>query len=136
MAEENPKLSIDQFRSWLEGVEDMQEEGWVPDERQWRKIRQKIDLVIESTPPTAHSVVYPPQRMPQQSVSSIPVEMEQELEMAPPPGPSALDGMKRPASPAPTIKMDDGAPIARDLKTPAPAKNIDTSNGNYKSSFE
>lgn len=38
-------ISMDQFRSWLEGVEDMQPADWTPDQEQWRRIREKIDLV-------------------------------------------------------------------------------------------
>lgn len=40
-------ISISEFKQWLSGVEDMQENGWVPDAAQWAKIRSKIDLIVE-----------------------------------------------------------------------------------------
>lgn len=38
-------IDIDTFKSWLQGVEDMQPDDWCPSIEQWRKIRQKIDLL-------------------------------------------------------------------------------------------
>lgn len=43
----NNEISLADFRSWLQGVEDMQEEGWTPTAVQWNKIRQKIDQIVE-----------------------------------------------------------------------------------------
>ena len=34
---------------WLSGVEEMQEEGWVPNSQQWQRIRKKIDEIGETT---------------------------------------------------------------------------------------
>jgi hypothetical protein len=41
------QITINEFRMWLEGVEEMQAVGWVPDERQWRRIREKINEIID-----------------------------------------------------------------------------------------
>lgn len=38
-------ISIEQFQSWLAGVEDMQDDGWVPSASQWQKIRSKINEI-------------------------------------------------------------------------------------------
>ncbi len=56
--EPNQKKSISliEFKMWLEGVEEMQENGWTPDARQWLRIRSKIDA-IENEP------VRPPARL-------------------------------------------------------------------------
>lgn len=40
-------ISISEFKQWLAGVEDMQEDGWVPDAVQWAKIRAKVELLAE-----------------------------------------------------------------------------------------
>ena len=39
-------ITLDQFRSWLQGVEDMQSDDWAPNADQWKVIREKIDLVV------------------------------------------------------------------------------------------
>lgn len=41
------QLTITEFKYWLEGVEEMQSEGWTPDQRQWKRIREKIDAIVE-----------------------------------------------------------------------------------------
>jgi hypothetical protein len=38
-------ITVKEFRMWLEGVEEMQAEGWVPDARQWQRIRDKINTI-------------------------------------------------------------------------------------------
>lgn len=39
------RISLKEFRAWLDGVEDLQPEEWAPTKDQWEKIRQKIDLI-------------------------------------------------------------------------------------------
>lgn len=41
------KLSLNEFRAWLCGVEEMQDDSWTPSSSQWRTIRAKIEEVIE-----------------------------------------------------------------------------------------
>lgn len=43
----NSHLSVNEFKSWMSGVEDMQEAGWVPNKTQWERIRSKIALLSE-----------------------------------------------------------------------------------------
>lgn len=40
-------ITIAEFKQWLAGVEDMQDDGWVPDAVQWAKIRAKVELLTE-----------------------------------------------------------------------------------------
>lgn len=47
------KLSLNEFRAWLSGVEEMQADDWTPDSGQWRIIRSKIEEVIDAPPPRA-----------------------------------------------------------------------------------
>lgn len=44
------KLSVSDFKNWLEGVLDFQEEGWTPNLDQWNKILEKVEE-LDDTPP-------------------------------------------------------------------------------------
>ena len=47
--EKDPSLiTVKEFKMWLQGVEEMQPDGWSPDQRQWAKIRAKIDIITEA----------------------------------------------------------------------------------------
>jgi hypothetical protein len=115
--------SLVEFRAWLEGVEEMQGADWVPTQEQWTRIREKIDS-IEDAPP-APAPVTEPDPVPHVPLSPYP--------SAPGiPGPSAFETVTRPA---PAMNLSPDAPIAagqQQVKTP----DIDTSKGDYKSSFE
>lgn len=39
------KKTYNEFLSWLEGVESMQEENWVPNGDQWNKIREMLNHI-------------------------------------------------------------------------------------------
>lgn len=41
------KITVKEFKMWLQGVEEMQDEAWTPDTRQWNKIREKINQIDE-----------------------------------------------------------------------------------------
>lgn len=43
----NNDMSIAEFKSWIAGIEDMNEDDWVPNAAQWAKIRAKISLLAE-----------------------------------------------------------------------------------------
>lgn len=118
-------ITLDQFRAWLEGVEEMQEDGWTPDVRQWTKIREKIDM-IRSQPAPAQPAPFVPH-----PAANVPVQ-----QTVPPP--SAFDQVTTQPAPRAPIQLNPDAPIANDPtgKVPVKAPDIDTSDGNYKSSFE
>lgn len=42
------KISMLEFRAWLQGVEELQPKDWTPTAEQWKLIRNKIDT-IDST---------------------------------------------------------------------------------------
>jgi hypothetical protein len=44
------KQTLNEFRAWLQGVEEMQEDGWIPSIDQWKLIRDRIDNITEPTP--------------------------------------------------------------------------------------
>lgn len=43
-------VTVGEFKQWLSGVEDMQPTDWTPDSGQWKKIREKIRLLIDAEP--------------------------------------------------------------------------------------
>lgn len=40
-------ISVSEFKSWMSGVEDMQEDDWVPNKQQWERIKSKIELLAD-----------------------------------------------------------------------------------------
>ncbi len=42
-------ITVQEFRMWLQGVEEMQDPDWSPSPTQWSKIRSKIDDIKYST---------------------------------------------------------------------------------------
>lgn len=120
------KLSLMEFRAWLSGVEEMQPDDWTPDFTQWRRIRAKIDQIVETHRSATHDddfVMPPPPRM-------IPA------------GPSLLTPAAvapMPSSPPPFLATGDmaikgqGGVSGSRIKTP----DIDTSGANgYVSGLE
>ena len=41
------KRTLGEFKAWLEGIEDMQENDWCPNSTQWLTIRLAIGGIIE-----------------------------------------------------------------------------------------
>jgi len=48
-AKRKKKISLAEFRAWLEGVEELQPMDWSPSLDQWQLTRNKINLIIEPT---------------------------------------------------------------------------------------
>ncbi len=48
--------TLNEFRAWLSGVEEMQEDEWVPNNTQWELIRQRIALIEDANPELSTSV--------------------------------------------------------------------------------
>ncbi len=42
------QITLNEFKMWLSGVEEMQMNDWVPNDVQWKKIREKIDTIVDS----------------------------------------------------------------------------------------
>lgn len=51
--EEQPTttITIEMFRMWLQGVEEMQKSGWHPTAAQWKTIREKIEQIADAPTP-------------------------------------------------------------------------------------
>jgi len=112
------KQTLGEFRAWLSGVEEMQSEDWSPDLTEWRRIRQRIDEIVESRPPRNTEDDGPPIRYP----SFVPpsnLMPEQPI-------------MPQPIPPTPPPFMNTSGVEGARIKTP----NVDTSAGTYASSLE
>jgi hypothetical protein len=111
------QITIKDFKMWLEGVEEMQDENWTPSPTQWKRIREKIDSITE-TQNTLPQQPRPVQRS-MMEPNNFPLPPSN-LPVPPQPSPSTINPLF--GSP------DSGIPA----KTPA----VDTTDGKpYKSSF-
>lgn len=119
------KISVEQFRAWLEGVEEMQPDGWTPNDEQWKRIRQKIDMIEEE-------VVVEERIVSQQSYA--PPPQQQQRPNNPPPAPAGGPPVQSTLTPEPaSIASPRPQPSGSGkIKTP----DIDTSGGEYMSGFE
>lgn len=132
----NKKITLSSFRAWLEGVEEMQKLDWCPSVEQWNLIRDKIDLIEERIEPNF------PQGMTRQQTSHPLINNFQHSEF------NRFES-EQPESLIPNIKVSPelnqryeqmrnnptlgGMQMTEGkIKTP----DIDTSNGNFSSSFE
>lgn len=132
-------ITLDQFRSWLDGVEEMQPQSWTPDKLQWKRIREKIDLIQQPEPqqynPPLNQI--PSAALPQQS--ALPPQQ------ADYPHTEIVDEELKPFDAPPAIPLSDIANMDVTPSTPALSTNgrgqlktpdIDTSAGKYVSSLE
>lgn len=128
------RITINDFRMWLEGVEEMQSENWVPDARQWQRIREKIDS-IEDTP------VQAPPRIPSGPIPRSAAFVQEQAPIQPPAGPAVPAGpsLMSPnfAVGAPNSPAQLTGPFATNSQQiPVRTPNIDTAGGKpYESSF-
>ena len=118
--ESTKTMTIMEFRYWLEGVEEMQPEGWSPDKRQWDRIREKIDSV------TSGSLVAVQQALPAPIAIAQPVYRDSQ------PLQYAQSGVGRVQAPAPSgVLFGNADNPAFPVKTP----NIDSSAKPYEPAF-
>lgn len=134
MSDENT-ITIKEFRMWLQGVEEMQDAAWVPNPTQWRRIREKIDTIVDAEPVQQQA---PIQQAPQQVNYGYPVPptgipLGNDIPVQA--GPSGLAATPR-LPPMPTSPPPGGLFATPEAPTiPVRTPNIDTTNGNYQSSF-
>jgi hypothetical protein len=123
------QITLDNFKMWLSGVEEMQIPDWFPTETQWKKIREKIDTIVDSgsvikpQPPILYRESQPTQREQEQPV---PPRYEGPVQFAP-------GGLSHVAAAPPSNNALFGnADIpGSTVRTP----NLDTSNGTYEPAF-
>jgi len=113
------KRTLQEFKNWLEGLQEFQPENWVPTSDQWEHIKASIAAIKEQDIITTEissierqpSIIQSPSRQYAQPVQS-------SLDMAP---------VTHAAGNAAHIDMRNPTAITQD---------IDTSDGNYTSDFE
>lgn len=132
------KISLTEFRAWLEGVEELQPDDWGPDTSQWQLIREKIDCIIADAPV-------------QQVAATVATAAAQPMRMQP--GFQQAGIAPPPPVPAPVLPLDaNGQPVQIPLAgNPAPPTNpllasqgkaaiktpdMDSSDGSFKSTFD
>jgi hypothetical protein len=124
---DNKKISVREFRMWLQGVEEMQEDGWTPSTQQWSRIREKIDLIEDSVAaPPAMPLPPPTYASPNVRAPGLAVIPPESNFPPVPAGPSNLM-----VPPAPPNNPLFGGAGGGQMKTP----DIDTSIKGYESGF-
>lgn len=133
--EKTKPISIKEFLYWLQGVEEMQTDGWTPDARQWERIRAKINLIdTASVPqllrdtrgfPPDMEAVFPP--LNGNPPASAPIPSSLNMPVVPP-----QSRVRSTTTPGGLPVSMGGVPVAVPVKTP----DIDTSHGKpYNSNF-
>lgn len=118
-------ITIKEFKMWLEGVEEMQPEGWTPDARQWKRIREKLETIEEAVPVAQ---VQPPAvlyRNFEQEVHSEP-RYNGPVQLA---APGLSSGISAP--PSNNVLFGNADNPTNPVRTP----NLDTSTGTYEPAF-
>lgn len=122
------KQTLTEFRAWLSGVEEMQDDGWVPSESQWQLIRERIGLITEPEP-----VVHTP-----------PQPAARPAQMGHTPDAGGLDLLPQVPSAFDKAAVSEvsSGPVVTPAPRPATQPNqtvktpdVDTSQGEYKSGF-
>lgn len=113
-------ISLDKFKSWLEGVEEMQDADWHPTAAQWRTIRDKFDLIKEEEAPRAPAPA---------PVAAGPLPMYRQ------PGNAAMDNgpSLEAAPPMPDIEISPAAKAMLQGKGYTP--DVDSTDGSFDSPF-
>lgn len=86
-------ITINEFKMWLQGVEEMQDDNWTPDSKQWARIREKIRAITESTSDTHLTTQYTRPQYAAQSSYTAPII-----------------GDNQPVVPAPTFDIPQNIP--------------------------
>jgi hypothetical protein len=62
------KVSVNEFKNWLDGVLDFQPDDWVPDAEQWEKILNKINQLDDTEKQVTVSQPMPEKQPPAQGL--------------------------------------------------------------------
>lgn len=152
MSDDKITVSVNEFKNWLEGVLDMMPKDWVPDAEQWGKVRNKIDQLDDSPVIEVVPVVEPVPAKVKLDAAAVPqapaaiqknprpagpnIDMEQKVKLPDPPEQPARRKhvQVQKTRPAKVIDAGDGKTVI-DTGTVHKMGEIDTSDGNYKTSF-
>ena len=114
-------MTLEQFRAWLSGVEDMQEDDWTPSPTQWKKIRSKFDEIELPTLQSEHTApTHPP------GVRSLQLQPLME------PAPSLIPMMEPVQPPLPQMRFESDIIHPQVNQQGNPSPKVD---GTYRSGF-
>lgn len=144
------KITVNEFKNWLSGVTDFQPEDWSPDLNQWKKILAKIEelddvqpvvpkatTVLEAEPIAVAAVAQtnePPVTNPENKKKSPIVHLDDDEGVDLPPIKKVERQVEVHRNSKPSVIEENGRKII-DTGTVHKVKNIDTSDGNYQSTF-
>jgi hypothetical protein len=131
MSDDKKTITVREFRYWLQGVEEMQDEHWTPTSSQWAKIREKIDSITDVEPQSAPTPTPAPVRY---AAPAMVPPMVQPPTTQPPTGPVSLAGPSSLAIP-PRPTMSSNPLLAQGNSIPVRTPDIDTSGKGYESGF-
>lgn len=138
------KKTYKEFMSWLEGVECMQTEDWVPNKTQWKTIRKMVgNLKPEVIERTVNSNSNTQKNVPNENVVSY--QNSPNVQMPPQPilqqpSQSAFDPIPQSNVPQQLVpsnlkEVPAAAPGVPPATTTSQNEVLDTSDGNYTSEF-
>jgi hypothetical protein len=145
---EKTTVSVNEFKNWLDGVLDFQPEGWSPNAEQWEKIKNKIDQLEDTVVERQPAPAAPAQQQPRANPNQQPVAQKKPRPEGPLTNLDMDETVKLPDKPIQrkrhvhTQKTSDPKVVDSgngrkviDTGTVHKMGEIDTSDGNYESSF-
>jgi hypothetical protein len=145
MTTEQKQMTVSEFKSWMAGIREMNGDEWVPSAEQWKKICDKIET-LKDTPTSfnqAQPAAGPTYRAmpPAESNVTLPMPAPQNDIPLRPAAPSMLNAAPSMPNVPRMITSPGGVPVlkgpfAQDMPgQPIKTPSIDTTNGQYDSSF-
>jgi hypothetical protein len=140
------KQTLNEFRAWLNGVEELQPEDWAPDAAQWKLIREKINNISEPKDTTVDTATLT-KLIEELSAPAVPARpgaplqhpvnpMAAGIPPAPPPPAGVPNGPVEVAPSAAAAQPPVSLPAAEPIDIANVAKPKDTSeDGKYESGF-
>lgn len=126
----NKKISLKEFRAWLEGVEELQPKDWSPSSEQWKLIRDKIKYINDAeTELLSQPVREVMPTVPMRSGLAPELHMDPTLPVPPPPIGGIPSGDVVMSPEAKRLLQNSGQ------MSPTKTPDIDSSNG-YESTFK
>jgi hypothetical protein len=140
---EDKKVSVSEFKNWLDGVLDFQPEDWVPDRGQWEKILNKIKQLDENTSQPARAAPVPaapkgprnPRPVPPLNVGKAEMDATVELPDIVPERQNRQVVTVQQNGPPKIVDAGDGGAKIIDTGQIHKTGNINTRDGNYTSDW-
>ena len=114
------KISVKEFKAWIEGIEELQPDGWAPTAEQWKIIRERINM-IDDTPSGTPSAKHPlHQNVP---VTNVKHPVTNTRPVVPPPAPQSAP-TPSPSLPTGGSMLDDTGLVSGGGNLPKPSNEV------------